>query len=59
GYQRWYVGDRGLCCLCCLTAGVGGIGQCVDLCCLIGGRVDEVNSEIRSAAHRAYDANQR
>ncbi|KAA6391664.1 MAG: hypothetical protein EZS28_012811 [Streblomastix strix] len=57
GCQRWYVGERGCCLLCCLTEGCVGIGQIVDMCCLISGRVEEVNSDIRRVAHQQYDAN--
>ncbi|KAA6398476.1 MAG: hypothetical protein EZS28_006001 [Streblomastix strix] len=52
GCQRWYVGDKCCCVLCCLTEGIGGIGQIIDMCCLISGRVNEVNN-IRQAAHKS------
>ncbi|KAA6377835.1 MAG: hypothetical protein EZS28_026637 [Streblomastix strix] len=57
GLQRYYIGERCMCCLCCLTEGFCFVGQIFDLCCLIPRQVKKINEDIRSVAHQTYDLN--
>ena len=51
GCQRRYLGDTCCCIFYCLTAGVFGFGQLIDLC-LMKSKVEQLNSEIRAQVYR-------